>query len=444
MSGPNPAELQLYPRATMSESRAVSIVPFGNGGKPVRSSAFVESLRRFRLMADAIETRMIDRVTPAGMARIDAMFGASAGADSGADYLIHDANWHTLDKHRVSEDFDDTTQSVDARLERLGVAKRRGVEMARYLEGLADQGERFAMESVDRLAFDLRRCGACLHFEELFTLGESRLVAGSFCNRHLICPSCAIRRAAKMLRRYCPLIVDVCRTRGLVPWMVTLTVRNDASLPAAFEKLRAAMRSYMKAAVNYRRWLATGRGRQRRCVEWAKVEGAIYSIEVTRNQASGTWHPHVHYVAGVPLGVELDQRRLSEDWLHETGDSFIVDARRFDSTATIGDALATNEDLVAAMAGDLVEVLKYAVKFSSMAPADVYEAFKFIHSGGRRLLGRVGDFFNHEVSADLLDAPLERDDLPYILVVARYVGDVYVAERLKPNVAPYVEDDIPF
>lgn len=245
-----------------------------------------------------------------------------------------------------------------------------------------------------------------------------------------------------MLRRYAPLCVDVCRTRKLTPWLITLTVKNGTDLEERFEHLRAAMHRMKEAAANYRSWKKTGRGRKRRFVEWSKIEGACYAIEVTKNEGTGEWHPHVHYVAGIAQGVHFDKWQLAEDWKRETGDSYIVDARPFHCADKL-ENITTPEEALDAMGSDLVEVLKYAVKFSSMDPADVWHAFKFIHSGNRRLLGRVGDFHAWTVDDNLLDAPLDTGDMPYVLAIARYMHTEYVVERR--TVYPQIEEcEVPF
>jgi hypothetical protein len=54
------------------------------------------------------------------------------------------------------------------------------------------------------------------------------------------------------------------------------------------------------------------------------VVGGVYSIEVKRNADTGCWHAHVHAITD---GTFLAQKRLSDAWLHVTGDSMIVDIR---------------------------------------------------------------------------------------------------------------------
>jgi len=55
------------------------------------------------------------------------------------------------------------------------------------------------------------------------------------------------------------------------------------------------------------------------------VQGGVAFLELTLNEATEQWHPHLHVLA---RGSYLRQRDLSDAWHRITGDSFIVDIRR--------------------------------------------------------------------------------------------------------------------
>lgn len=90
--------------------------------------------------------------------------------------------------------------------------------------------------------------------------------------------------------------------------MVTLTIRSSPP------PLRPAIdRLYL----DYRRL------RHRKL--WKNsVTGAIAFLEVTWNDLSRTWHPHLHVLT---LGKYIEQHALSREWLAVTGDSHVVDIR---------------------------------------------------------------------------------------------------------------------
>jgi hypothetical protein len=53
-----------------------------------------------------------------------------------------------------------------------------------------------------KMSVKLRTCGNYLLFRDYYTVGKVRLHAASFCKKHLLCPLCAIRRGAKMVKAY--------------------------------------------------------------------------------------------------------------------------------------------------------------------------------------------------------------------------------------------------
>lgn len=60
----------------------------------------------------------------------------------------------------------------------------------------------------------------------------------------------------------------------------------------------------------------------RRSKQWKEaVDGGIYSLEITRNEGDGTWHPHLHVIV---TGTYYEQKTLADQWFRITGDSKIV------------------------------------------------------------------------------------------------------------------------
>ena len=84
--------------------------------------------------------------------------------------------------------------SLSERSKRYGKAKSIALDVAQYI---ADH-----VQGQDLLAAHVRSCGDYLLFRHYFTVDQVRLHAGSFCNRHLLCPLCAIRRGSKALKAY--------------------------------------------------------------------------------------------------------------------------------------------------------------------------------------------------------------------------------------------------
>lgn len=275
--------------------------------------------------------------------------------------------------------------ALPSRAERYGKAKSIALDVAQYI-GDHEAGQ-------DLLLTRIRSCGDYLLFRHYFTVDQVRLHAGSFCNKHLLCPLCAIRRGSKALKAYLDRW-EVIKTEktALRPFLVTLTVKDGPDLAERFRHLHDSQRELWKRKQRGRGSVLDG------------VEGAVWSYEVKRGARSAVWHPHLHMIA---LAESMpDQAQLRSEWEAITGDSFMCDVRPI-----VGDPVE-----------GFMEVFKYAVKFSDQPPADTWHAFSVLK--GKRLLGSAGCFRGVEVPDTLLDEN-DLDGLPFIELFYRYIGGRY-------------------
>lgn len=60
-----------------------------------------------------------------------------------------------------------------------------------------------------------------------------------------------------------------------------------------------------------------------------RILGGIQMLEITRNDSTGLWHPHLHIVY---QGDFIAHAKLAKEWRAVTGDSFIVDVRQLKTT----------------------------------------------------------------------------------------------------------------
>lgn len=281
----------------------------------------------------------------------------------------------------------DQASSLPARIARYSRAKDRAVAMAGYL----DTQE---AENAKRARAALKLCGNYLHFRHYFTVGEIRLHAARFCKQHLICPLCAIRRGSKTLDAYLTRFYIIQAQRpDLKPYLITFTVKNGPDLAERFGHLSGSLKTLQQRR---HRWLSGVRGVP--WTEFARIEGAVGTFEVTEKGKG--WHPHVHLIG--LAATPPDQRALRAEWEAITGDSFMVDVRPF----------RANQD----PAEGFMEVMKYAVKFGDLTLEQNWEVAQFLK--GRRLLFSLGLFRGVEVPESLVDEPL--DDLPYFDLFYRY------------------------
>ncbi|WP_426154346.1 protein rep, partial [Pseudomonas sp. DC3000-4b1] len=284
----------------------------------------------------------------------------------------------------------DEAELLGERIARYGQAHARSLEMLDHLRGAPSP------EAI-KTAAGLASCGNYLHFREYFTVGKVRLHNATFCKQHLVCPLCAIRRGAKALGAYLARWEVIQAERpDLLPYLITLTVKNGDDLEERQAHLTRSLRRLLDRRRNYGL-----PGRARPWTELCKAEGAVYTLELT-NKGNG-WHPHCHMIA--LCASKPSQSVLSHEWLSVTGDSMIVDCRPITGDPSEG----------------FMEVFKYAVKFSDLSLEDNWFAAQRLK--GKRLLNSFGLFRGVEIPESLLDEPL--DQLPYWDRFYRFLGGEY-------------------
>lgn len=284
--------------------------------------------------------------------------------------------------------------ALPGRLDRYSKAHERALNMADFI---ADEKNPL----YKNLSLKLRECGSYLVFRDYYTVGKVRLHAACFCKKHLLCPLCAIRRGAKMLKAYHQKLQTLLRKNPrLKAYFVTLTVKNLPDLAERYEHLSLSLKKMTQAR---RSALNKNQKKRGQMVEIAKASAAVWSFEFKRGEGGHGWHPHSH---GIWLCEEApDAEKLAEEWKKFTGDSFIVDVRPF------------NVDQ--GEIGGFLEVFKYALKFSDLPLADNLHGFEVLQ--GRRMIASIGDFRGVEIPEDLADEELLEEDLPYVELMFKYL-----------------------
>jgi len=279
----------------------------------------------------------------------------------------------------------DGASGLPGKLARYSKARHKALQMQSFVANAGHVKE----------AKKLADCANYLLFRHYYTVDKVRLHAASFCKKHLLCPMCAIRRGAKMLKAYLQRYEAVMADHPhLRPYLVTVTVKNGPELAERLKHLRKALKRMSEARRSY-----LSNPKRYRHVEFARSMGGFHSIEGT-NKGRG-WHPHAHMIW--LCGSEPDQKALSSEWHAWTGDSFIVDVRPLHDPVE-----------------GFLEVCKYALKFSDLSEADNWHAYQVM--SGQRLIDSHGLMRGVEIPDDLLDDPLE--DLPFVDLLYRYLGDV--------------------
>jgi len=250
------------------------------------------------------------------------------------------------------------------RLHRLACHKRRTLGLAQWL---AEQG--LLTPRLARLA----QCQSWLVFRYEPEAARIRLSQTMSCDLPLLCPLCAIRRAARAGAGYQQRALTLLATApDLRLFYAVLTIQNQADLAERFEHLQHQARLLLT-----RRQAAASaqRGHPRLAYACATSLAAViagaYSFEVKRGRNSGLWHPHLNLLLLAPQPI--DEHALTAEWHALTGDSYIVYCQpRPPDTGTF------------------VEIFKYALKFADLSYADTFWVYQTLH--GRKLMGSFGAF----------------------------------------------------
>tara|TARA_B100000446_G_C10534094_1_gene334748 strand:- start:961 stop:2067 length:1107 start_codon:yes stop_codon:yes gene_type:complete len=308
--------------------------------------------------------------------------------------------------------------------------KKRSLEMRDFLKDLSneipsflDDGKRnisTEMDEAKRVSSELSGCANFLVFHNYYTIEELRLSKVITCKKHLLCPFCAARRASKQVEKNGDRIKKVLEeNKNLIPVMITLTVKNGEDLEERFTHLRDSFKKLQEKRRD------ANRGKTE--TEFSKVTGSMFSYEVT-NKGNG-WHPHIHMIA--LLDDYIDQGKLSKEWETITKDSKIVDIRKI--TSKSGDNLDISDALI--------EVFKYALKFSDLDLEHTWEAYRTLK--GKRLLGSFGTLYGTiSEPENLLDDLL--DDLPYIemfYTYSRFSSGYELKTSIKKEATQKIEDE---
>lgn len=154
-------------------------------------------------------------------------------------------------------------------------------------------GSRAEVRRAERLQ------GCCSH--PMLTLGSDAGVGVRlFCCRDRMCPRCSVGRSRQCESRISSRVLAM-----NAPRQVELTIKHrNASLRSEIERLMDAFRDLRKS----RFWRD-------------HVKHGVAVLEVTLNEKTRLWHPHLHLIVD---GEFMPQVLLSRAWSEATGDSCIV------------------------------------------------------------------------------------------------------------------------
>ena len=237
----------------------------------------------------------------------------------------------------------------------------------------------------------------------------AHVVKADFCHER-ICAVCAWRRQSKFVAQMNPVLENL-KGQGYEFIFATLTIKN-----CYYNKLSAAIDILLKA---YDRLL------KRKKIKRA-WKGVTRSLELTFNEDTKTFHPHLHLL----IAVNSDYFK-SEDYItQEELTQFWKECAEVSYKPQVDIRKVTDEG------GACVEVLKYALKPSEEQEA--WSAFFYILKG-RRLVSFSGIFAQERKRLKLSSLEILTDDIKnkeknkytYTLYKLDVTGGVYTYIKEK-------------
>ena len=237
-------------------------------------------------------------------------------------------------------DISDEKTHHEKRVERLSAHKNRTLWMS-YLVS--------AKQTLNpNQLYRYRNCHNYLLFRYYPHLQKKKLHETKHCDIHLLCPMCAIRRAARQVQRYEEKVnILLKNSPKLKLYYVVLTIKNQENLISAFNHLTKSYRllsERRRQALHYKKTGKLSYAYAKDSV-FSNVVAGAYSIEIKRGENSGLWHPHMNLL--LLTEDEISQESISKEWESITQDSHIVHCEETSKNQTIKDAL--------------VEIFKYAL-----------------------------------------------------------------------------------
>jgi hypothetical protein len=253
-------------------------------------------------------------------------------------------------------------------------------------------------------------CGSYLLFHDYWRKDQIRLMSANFCANALLCPFCATLRGARHMGKAIQKIQSVMAAEpGLVPYLWTGTIKDESTCGKMHKRIKGLLAKVLQSRRDSKKV-------SHRYSCWSKFHGGIVSFEVKRGSGSQLWHIHFHAIVLSQPGLDPDEFKRA--WSDVVGYWAQSDLRPLRSTQLLVER--PGEDATKdALAKDLQEVFKYAVKCSDMVPEDNFEAFRQLK--GRRLISAFGSLFGLKFADDdIADDGIENE--PYRKLLFDFVS----------------------
>jgi hypothetical protein len=243
---------------------------------------------------------------------------------------------------------------------------------------------------------DVDDCGSWLEFRWYKNQDITKLHTANFCKRDKICSACAVRRAYKQQLKFLTILDSEKAFLDKDWYYIVLPVKHskEESFETVFNRV-ASTRSRLIRAMRDKRSRG-GRG------FWHSFAGGMYALEVTHTKNG--WNIHLNLLVNAPKGTLIPLSTYKQvyhgkakewhmnsdlaDWLKSAADdSYQHNIQKLD--------MSSDE----VIRGNLVEILKYSLKFASLSAQETIEVF--VKTTGKRLFGTFGNLWGKGMKEDI-------------------------------------------
>ena len=290
-----------------------------------------------------------------------------------------------------------------------------------YLVGHVSSGKKspFSLEELLK-AFrakdffkNLNDCGSWLNFRYYKTPQQIKLHQGNFCKRDKLCVPCAVRRAYKQQIKFMSIIEEDKSLLEKNWYYLVIPIKHTKS-----ESYETVCNRVIELRKKITQSMRDGR-KSKSNNFWSKFDGGMYSQEVTKTDNG--WNVHLNLILNAPKVAKIalksvNNRRSQVSCQNEDLRLFMM--KNYDSQMHNISKIEDNTKLK----DEIVEVLKYSLKFSSLDNYDLIHVF--VKSVGLRLFGTFGNLYGKGLDSVSLDGDELIDEEFEELIFIRAFGEL--------------------
>lgn len=235
-------------------------------------------------------------------------------------------------------------------------------------------------------------CHSYLEYYAYPEINRVKLNKAYHCDKALLCPLCAVRRAVKKLHVYFDktnqLLIKRPKTKI---YLVTFTIKNDKDLLKSYNHLISSVKRILQRrneAIKAKKGIKKYNYALNSM--FANSYAGVYSCEVKRGKKSKLWHPHIHLLL-LNDDEKIDYNNAIKEWKEITKDSTNIHFNLYnfnDKISVPPEKFKDHSNFNKIKF--FLEVFKYAFKFSDMSFNDNLMAYDILK--GKRLMNSFGEF----------------------------------------------------